>query len=76
MVDNSEKKDVATVQISGITTGTETPVDQGAPFKPQRAGSMFARFIDDIFQVSNYYPLLSHDIVIISQWGFTPLFLH
>jgi hypothetical protein len=51
--DNTDKKDgAATVQITGITTGAETPDLSGTPFHPQRAGSMFARFIDDIFQVS------------------------
>ncbi|XP_018561411.1 uncharacterized protein LOC108903653 [Anoplophora glabripennis] len=47
---------VSTVEISGITTGAEatpsaTPAVENTPFKPQRAGSMFARFIDDIFQI-------------------------
>ncbi|KAJ3662449.1 hypothetical protein Zmor_006798 [Zophobas morio] len=46
-----EKKDGATVQITGITTGVETPDQIPTLFHPQRAGSMFARFIDDIFQI-------------------------
>ncbi|KAJ8927980.1 hypothetical protein NQ314_019506 [Rhamnusium bicolor] len=45
----------STVEISGITTGADaslsTPAVENTPFKPQRAGSMFARFIDDIFQI-------------------------
>ncbi|KAL1489764.1 hypothetical protein ABEB36_013698 [Hypothenemus hampei] len=47
----------STVEISGITTGANpapanpaTPQDNGG-FRPQRAGSMFARLIDDIFQI-------------------------
>ncbi|KAJ8915910.1 hypothetical protein NQ315_015525 [Exocentrus adspersus] len=45
----------STVEISGISTGAENtpasaPAAENPPFKPQRAGSMFARFIDDIFQ--------------------------
>lgn len=47
----------STVEISGISTGVNpapanpaTPQDNGG-FRPQRAGSMFARIIDDIFQV-------------------------
>ncbi|KAG5880957.1 hypothetical protein JTB14_000478 [Gonioctena quinquepunctata] len=44
----------STVQISGITTGANLPSStpiENTPFKPQRTGSMFARFIDDIFQI-------------------------
>ncbi|XP_074041295.1 uncharacterized protein isoform X2 [Leptinotarsa decemlineata] len=44
----------STVEISGITTGANAPPSppvENTPFKPQRAGSMFARFIDDIFQI-------------------------
>ncbi|KAJ8976785.1 hypothetical protein NQ317_006730 [Molorchus minor] len=47
----------STVEILGITTGAEVPSSPPAPavdnppFKPQRAGSMFARLIDDIFQI-------------------------
>ncbi|RZB89876.1 hypothetical protein BDFB_012169 [Asbolus verrucosus] len=49
--ESAEKKDTATVQITGIKTGAETPADPtSTTFHPQRAGSMFARFIDDIFQ--------------------------
>lgn len=48
----------STVQITGITTGANQPAvvpgQDNQPFKPQRAGSMFARFIDDIFQVNQY----------------------
>ncbi|KAH1028815.1 uncharacterized protein LOC109533721 [Dendroctonus ponderosae] len=47
----------STVEISGISTGVNpapanpaTPQDNGG-FRPQRAGSMFARIIDDIFQI-------------------------
>lgn len=51
--ENTEKKDGAVVQITGITTGADTDDQLGtSPFHPQRAGSMFARLIDDIFQVS------------------------
>lgn len=49
----------SSVQITGITAGSSSspiPVlpnqDEPTPFKPQRVGSMFARFIDDIFQVN------------------------
>lgn len=48
---------VSTIQITGITTGANSPPVPVLPnledssFKPQRVGSMFARFIDDIFQV-------------------------
>ncbi|XP_066145307.1 uncharacterized protein [Euwallacea fornicatus] len=45
------------VEISGITTGANpaptnpvAPQDNGG-FRPHRAGSMFARIIDDIFQI-------------------------
>ncbi|XP_030745618.1 uncharacterized protein LOC115874568 [Sitophilus oryzae] len=47
----------STVEITGITTGANPapthPAKQSDPsnFKPQRTGSMFARFIDDIFQI-------------------------
>ncbi|XP_076274585.1 uncharacterized protein LOC143205272 [Rhynchophorus ferrugineus] len=53
----SEKQEVipSTVEISGITTGVNpVPANPAAPTntsKPQRSGSMFARFIDDIFQI-------------------------
>lgn len=49
---------VSSVQITGITTGASAPpvpvlpIQDDASFRPQRVGSMFARFIDDIFQVS------------------------
>ncbi|CAH2012397.1 unnamed protein product [Acanthoscelides obtectus] len=52
----------SSVQISGITLGADTrhpaqPVapatTENTPFKPPRAGGMFARLIDDIFQVNN-----------------------
>ncbi|KYB28035.1 hypothetical protein TcasGA2_TC032847 [Tribolium castaneum] len=49
--DSNDKRDAATVEITGITTGVETPDPSSTPFHPQRAGSMFARFIDDIFQI-------------------------
>lgn len=43
----------ASVQITGISTGIDSPSSNGdGNFKPQRAGTMFARFIDDIFNVS------------------------
>lgn len=46
-------ENIATVEITGITTGAEIPaVPPNPPFHPPRAGTMFARFIDDIFQVS------------------------
>ncbi|XP_049825706.1 uncharacterized protein LOC126266220 [Aethina tumida] len=49
--DELTKKDTS-VEISGITTGVEpTPSETPSLFKPQRAGTMFARFIDDIFQI-------------------------
>lgn len=46
----------SSVQITGITAGSSSSSalpnqDDPTPFKPQRVGSMFARFIDDIFQV-------------------------
>ncbi|CAH2012395.1 unnamed protein product [Acanthoscelides obtectus] len=50
----------SSVQISGITLGADTrhpaqPVapatTENTPFKPPRAGGMFARLIDDIFQI-------------------------
>ncbi|KAL3265259.1 hypothetical protein HHI36_009473 [Cryptolaemus montrouzieri] len=48
-------KNTASVQITGISTGIDNPPnsqdDSGTPFKPQRAGTMFARFIDDIFNI-------------------------
>ncbi|CAG9762356.1 unnamed protein product [Ceutorhynchus assimilis] len=60
---SEEKKPVevpqqpSTVEISGISTGINpapanpvAPQDNGG-FKPQRATSMFARIIDDIFQI-------------------------
>ncbi|XP_050299696.1 uncharacterized protein LOC126738412 [Anthonomus grandis grandis] len=47
----------STIEISGISTGANpapanpaTPQDNGG-FKTQRPGSMFARIIDDIFQI-------------------------
>ncbi|CAH0560929.1 unnamed protein product [Brassicogethes aeneus] len=45
------KKDTS-IEISGISTGFDSPsTDTPTVFKPQRAGTMFARFIDDIFQI-------------------------
>ncbi|VEN53948.1 unnamed protein product [Callosobruchus maculatus] len=51
----------SSVQISGITLGADarhpaqpvapTPTTENTPFKPPRAGGMFARLIDDIFQI-------------------------
>ncbi|XP_060531541.1 uncharacterized protein LOC132705125 [Cylas formicarius] len=42
----------STVEITGITTGIGGPASEpeNSP-KPPRVGSMFARFIDDIFQI-------------------------
>nr|CAI5866473.1 unnamed protein product [Callosobruchus analis] len=50
----------SSVQISGITLGADArhpaqpvaPATENTPFKPPRPGGMFARLIDDIFQVS------------------------
>ncbi|CAH1159908.1 unnamed protein product [Phaedon cochleariae] len=51
---------VSTIEISGITTGANAPIHNAVPppppvlntpFQPPRAGSMFARLIDDIFQI-------------------------
>ncbi|XP_044748843.1 uncharacterized protein LOC123309684 [Coccinella septempunctata] len=43
----------ASVQITGISTGIldSPPSNSDTNFKPQRAGTMFARFIDDIFNI-------------------------
>nr|CAH7722175.1 unnamed protein product [Callosobruchus chinensis] len=49
----------SSVQISGITLGADArhpaqpaaPTTENTPFKPPRPGGMFARLIDDIFQI-------------------------
>ncbi|XP_056630926.1 uncharacterized protein LOC130441325 [Diorhabda sublineata] len=45
----------SSIQITGITTGLNpspaAPATENTPFKPVRTGSVFARFIDDIFQI-------------------------
>ncbi|KAK9875886.1 hypothetical protein WA026_009672 [Henosepilachna vigintioctopunctata] len=50
-----EHKNGASVQITGISTGIDAPSSydgpSSPPFKPQRAGTMFARFIDDVFNI-------------------------
>lgn len=61
----------SSIQITGITTGASPPIpsltgSEETPFKPQRVGSMFARFIDDIFQVIKIeiYSILYREIFI------------
>lgn len=49
-INSDADKNSASVQITGISTGIDSPPSNG-DFKPQRAGTMFARFIDDIFNI-------------------------
>lgn len=52
-LNDGQKANSASIEITGISTGLDStePVTTNS-FIPQRAGSMFARFIDDIFQVN------------------------
>ncbi|CAG9861573.1 unnamed protein product [Phyllotreta striolata] len=51
----AEEAPVSTIQITGITTGASSPQPappvENPPSNPPRPSSMFARFIDDIFQI-------------------------
>ncbi|CAH1103864.1 unnamed protein product [Psylliodes chrysocephalus] len=45
----------STIQITGLSTGASSPQpsapEENSSIKPPRVGTMFARFIDDIFQI-------------------------